>query len=84
MHRRAETKLRGEEGSAEGCYWGISQRERERGELIYEFIIIQRWKVWKVMKTDGKMMKNDDLDVIIVIIIDDDILLKLAKLVSYR
>lgn len=61
-----------------------STRERERGELIYEFIIIQRWKVWKVMKTDGKMMKNDDLDVIIVIIIDDDILLKLAKLVSYR
>lgn len=33
------------------------------------------------MKTDGKMMKNEDLDVIIVIIIDDDILLKLAKLV---
>lgn len=32
------------------------------------------------MKTDGKMMKNEDLDVRIVII-DDDIWLKLAKLV---
>lgn len=54
MRRRAETKLRGAEGSAEGWCWGISQRERERERGInsYEFIIIQRWKVMESVESD--------------------------------
>ena len=39
---------------------GRSQREREIGECSMEFMIIEGFQGWKVMKTYGQMMKHED------------------------